>query len=426
MIPGRILGDSLDALSGASFPDALAGSVYGWEALPTEENGLRLYDDREKTTLVAQYEGEPFWQDLPFGPGAPFVSEVTVSGDRPYPRVTQLPGVHQYDAIASDTSTQRNCWAFGAGLYVEVGEGGIIRTSPTGDAGSWTTQTSGTANALISVRWVSWLSLFVTTGASNTILTSPDGVTWTARIPSPISASWRGLADNGTDLLVTVGSGGNYASSTDGISWTSALAAGGTTSMWGVEWVPAHSLFFATNLSFSSVIIRYWDGSAPWQAPSIETSTTNGELYSVAFVGARVLVTGAAGRAHYSDTPTSAASWVKATTGTSETLHSMTANGYIYVFGSNGASRVSTDNGVTWNAGPAIGTTDFVRFGMADPNNATRALVVGDAGTLIAGSFPFRITPYPTEDDRENGTNPGTPVDVAYSAQPEEVVLTIP
>ena len=59
-----------------------------------------------------------------------------------------------------------------------VGDGGRIFTSPRS---SWTAQSSGVSAYLQGVILLRALEVFVAVGYSGTILTSPDGVTWTAQ-----------------------------------------------------------------------------------------------------------------------------------------------------------------------------------------------------------------------------------------------------
>ena len=66
------------------------------------------------------------------------------------------------------------------GKFVAVaGSFATILTSP--DGVTWTAQTSGADGGLRSVTYSEPLGMFVAAGASGTILTSPDGVTWTAQ-----------------------------------------------------------------------------------------------------------------------------------------------------------------------------------------------------------------------------------------------------
>ena len=110
-----------------------------------------------------------------------------------------------------------NAVAYGAGLYVAVGNGGILYTSPDGI--TWTSRTSGTATNLTGIAWsgaefiatsstiairstngTSWSAagsnggslmcysggIFIVSNGSTTIRLSADGVTW---INSTISSS---------------------------------------------------------------------------------------------------------------------------------------------------------------------------------------------------------------------------------------------
>jgi hypothetical protein len=66
----------------------------------------------------------------------------------------------------------------GTASFVAVGGSGTILTSP--DGVNWTARTSGTSNWLLGVVYGN--GLFVAVGrVLCTILTSPDGVNWTAR-----------------------------------------------------------------------------------------------------------------------------------------------------------------------------------------------------------------------------------------------------
>jgi len=60
---------------------------------------------------------------------------------------------------------------------VTVGNSGTILTSPDGN--SWTKRTSVTSKSLVGVTYGN--GLFVTVGNSGIIYTSPDGNSWTTR-----------------------------------------------------------------------------------------------------------------------------------------------------------------------------------------------------------------------------------------------------
>lgn len=104
--------------------------------------------------------------------------------------------------------------AFGAGQYVAVGRSGTVMTSPDGI--TWTVTTHGTAD-LLKVRFLN--NQFVAVGASGTVLTSPDGMDWTVRDPGLISALCDIAYRNG--LYVAVGRCAAITTSSDnGETWT--------------------------------------------------------------------------------------------------------------------------------------------------------------------------------------------------------------
>ena len=105
------------------------------------------------------------------------------------------------------------------GLFVAVGDIGTILTSPDGI--TWTSRTSGVSVVLSGVTYSESLGLFVAVGGSGTILTSPDGITWTSRT-SGVSTDLRGTVySEPLGLFVAVGGNRIILTSSDGVTWTS-------------------------------------------------------------------------------------------------------------------------------------------------------------------------------------------------------------
>jgi len=91
---------------------------------------------------------------------------------------------------------------YGKGTFVAVGDVGTILTSP--DGVTWTERSSGMDDYLTAIAYGE--GTFVAAGLFGTILTSPDGVTWTQRFPGT-TAGLTAIA-HGNNSFVAVGSGG--------------------------------------------------------------------------------------------------------------------------------------------------------------------------------------------------------------------------
>lgn len=112
--------------------------------------------------------------------------------------------------------------AFGNGLFVIVGVGGRIATSP--DGATWTAR-SGTFTASDDIKKVFYddqLKLFLAAGFA-ILNTSPDGITWTNRTVTGAFVL-AGFA-RGNGILVAIDSSGDTFTSPDAVTWTRQVAA---------------------------------------------------------------------------------------------------------------------------------------------------------------------------------------------------------
>jgi probable HAF family extracellular repeat protein len=133
---------------------------------------------------------------------------------------------------SSNTTSSLNAVTFGNGLFVAVGNNGVIVTSPTGAV--WTSRVSGTTDRLPAIAFGS--GRFVATRANRDIpgLTSPDGINWT---PVTITNSIGAPTDTGAFEVIAFGGGRFMAAgstnpaatelmkSVDGISFQSVIPA---------------------------------------------------------------------------------------------------------------------------------------------------------------------------------------------------------
>ncbi len=151
-----------------------------------------------------------------------------------------------------------------SGVFVAVGDNGLIQTSTDGT--TWTTRANPAGTpTMYRVRWLG--EQFVAVGASSTILTSPDGITWTQRTAPDATRNYCDVARNTvTGRLIVVAkqaSGANAAVSTDGgVSWSSLTVAG---LYYSGMWIPTNRIAFGVNAA----------GAQVWAA-----TTEDGKIYS--------------------------------------------------------------------------------------------------------------------------------------------------
>ena len=175
----------------------------------------------------------------------------------------------------------------------------------------WTEQTSGTGNNLSDVTYGQ--SLYVAVGQSSTILTSPDGVTWTSR-SAPVSMSLIDDVAFANGVFVACGLATDpIIYSTDGITWligsgTSAAAAKGVAygnSKWVV--VANTAVYISTNNGVS------WSATTAISALANVTSVSFSNGYFIATTSTPTLVRSSDGLTWTDVTPSGAGQFVDIT-----------------------------------------------------------------------------------------------------------------
>jgi hypothetical protein len=171
---------------------------------------------------------------------------------------------------ASDANSWLSvCWSPELSIFVAVAQNGTNRVMTSPDGITWTARStpSGYWN---SVCWSPELSIFVAVAYSGTykVMTSQNGITWTTRSPaedndwrsvcwSPELSIFVAVATSGTNLVMT---------STDGITWTARSAA--EDNDWrSVCWSPELSIFVAVASSGTNRVMTSPDGIT-WTARS--------------------------------------------------------------------------------------------------------------------------------------------------------------
>jgi hypothetical protein len=202
------------------------------------------------------------------------------------PDLTRTPISTAETAIISwvpRTSAEANdwrsiCWSPELQLFAAVAYSGTnnrVMTSPDGI--NWTARSSPTSG-WICVCWSPERLLFVAISESGTnrIMTSPDGTTWTARsIPTgEISNAWFSVCWSPQRLLfvaVALSGTNRVMTSPNGTTWT-AVFAGTDADFLGVCWSPQSSLFVAVAGSGAIRVKTSPDGTTWTSQSSVETA----------------------------------------------------------------------------------------------------------------------------------------------------------
>ena len=104
-------------------------------------------------------------------------------------------------------------------LFNAVGYSGTILSSPDGitwTSSTWDSENYGTSKNLSGITYGN--TTYVAVGQSGRILTSPDGITWTEQISGTSNNLENVIFANGSFLAV--GYSGTILTSPDGITWT--------------------------------------------------------------------------------------------------------------------------------------------------------------------------------------------------------------
>ena len=216
---------------------------------------------------------------------------------------------------------------------------------------AWTLRNSGTTNDLAAITWAH--GQFVAVGGGSTILTSPDGMTWTKRLTS--NGSLRTVVWTGSNFVA--GGQDSVRLSSDGIVWVPKSGAPQLTSM----------IWAGTKLMgvYPIGIVSSTDG--------YNWVTTGGGsfLTSIAWSGSRYVAVGASGLAMSSANGTS---WITLNVGSS-TIRSIAWTGTQFVAVSDGGYLLSPD-GVNWQSAqtnPMLNSIVWV---------GNQLVGVGDFGTI--------------------------------------------
>lgn len=284
-----------------------------------------------------------------------------------------------WQSMVIDAGTSLNDVAFGGGLYAAVGNGGATFTSP--DGSSWTPQTSGVVQDLRGVAYGG--GRFVAVGDGGTILASDDGVTWASQ--SGGAGALLSDVTYGGGQFVAVGSASGSAvilTSPDGLAWSAATPPPGfnevTVVAYGsgvyvVAGVPSDSE--GVSLAASADLVTwntYGDGSLIY-------------IRGATYGAGRFVVVGNDGTALAS---TDGLTWTELITGEPNYLEDVTFGGGQFVAVGWTGVIMSSQDGLNWTADTSGVSTDLAGVAFGD-----RFVAVGWDGTGVLSNPPDTAPP---------------------------------
>ena len=297
-----------------------------------------------------------------------------------------------------------------------------LTTAPTRAQEQWLSRTSDVTNNLWSVaHGGSPTAQWVAVGEQGTILTSPDGISWTKR-PSGFPTRWLVSVGYGAGVWTAVGEGGLVLTSPDAVVWTPRISVT-TARLNGITYGGGRWIAVAE----SGELLTSTD-SATWSKLSPSTDRLRGLLYaygqfvitgdnglmrttidttdyaanvlpggffveSVAY-GRRAFV--AVGEDGYAITSTDAVTWSSLASGTTSYLRGITFfNGQFIAVGTGGAILTTPAPGTAWTARTS-GTTGILTAVAA----SDAAVVAVGLDGIIVRSAPAAAAPVVTTSPR--------------------------
>jgi len=258
---------------------------------------------------------------------------------------------------------------YGQGLYVAVGTSSTILTSP--DGVTWTSQSSPYTVNFDDVAFANGVFIAVGDSASP-ILYSADGITWSIGSgTSPASA--RGVA-YGNSKWVVVANGAVYISTNNGVSWATTIAISALTNVTSVSF--ANGYFIAT--TSTPTLVRSSDGLT-W---TDVTPSGAGQFVDITFARPYYVALDVTGQIFISEDGTS---WTKTRNADGDTWKTITSGAgvLVAVASSSGGDNVITSiNGTEWIR--RSGIPDYAWNGSGFGNGLFVA--VGDSGKIMTSA----------------------------------------
>jgi hypothetical protein len=289
----------------------------------------------------------------------------------------------------SGTANPLNSVTWSGKQFVVVGGVGTILTSV--DGVNWTIHSLNTKADLGGVVWNG--SIFVVTGSTGlnggVILTSKDGESWDISTPSIVNYI-ESLVWNGS-LFVAIGPSwspmpGNMftlnsysiLTSPDGVSWTSRAS---YKSSWlrGMMWTGHQFVVFYTGSSTSQTALLTSKDGVTWTSQSANVPWAWNDFMSLAWNESQYVAVGPKGM---TETSPDLVNWTDRTSGTKNNLQAGDWSGSLFVIVDDSGMISTSPDGVSWTT-HASGTSDTLR-GVAWCGS--QFVAVGGRGTILTSA----------------------------------------
>jgi hypothetical protein len=251
------------------------------------------------------------------------------------------------------TSANDNQWlsvAYGNGMFVAVAGSGTNRIMTSPDGINWTARPSADENngwrsvvygggQFVAVAW---------TGSAKRVMTSPDGITWTARPSADENNGWRSVVYGGGQFVAVAwtGSAKRVMTSPDGINWTAQ-----TDNLFGTWESVTYGnpqgtggLYVAVGSSGSGSRVMTSPDGITWTGRTASAQLSWG---SVAYGNGLFVAVAYSGSGVNTMTSADGITWTDANVPVNQPFNAITyANGQFVAVGAN---RISTSpDGITW------------------------------------------------------------------------------
>ena len=294
---------------------------------------------------------------------------------------------------------------YGGGQFVAVGDSGTVLTSPDGQ--TWTSQSSGTTDTLYDVTYgaAAGAGRFVAVGGQ-TALMSPDGASW----ESTALANANGLraVTFGAGYFAAAGLSGDIFFSSNGTGWTK-ISPVTTESAYGL--IFAGGRFVA--VGSSGLIVSL----SPTGSHTVFQTQSRLSLYGVAYGNGRFVAVGASGSIL---TSPDSSTWTNLAPPTTLDLYGVAyGSGLFVVVGSAGTLLTSTD-GSHWTS-VSSGTASDLDAATSDNS---LLLVMGASGTALASNCQANLVHSISGTVTDGQGNPVASVTIGLSGIQTSTVYT--